>query len=530
MDGSAPNYLKKELQDLIQKDPTIFEFIENGSLDGVWFSDIENPENEWVDDRFWENLGYSARDKKHLASERQDLINKDDLPNLLDNFRKHSIDPSYPYDQIVRYRKSDGTEAWVRCRGIAIRDKGGKPIRFLGVHNDITREKRASNYETELRRELEESNKILNEAKAKDEAMLAGIGDAVVVTGKDGNIIYINHVFTELIGIKEDEAVLKLISKVLPIFDENQIPLDESKRPVNLILKGQLTNPIQSSVLWYKKQKGTLFPVANTASPVVMNGKVFGVIEIFRDITKEKEIDKAKTEFVSLASHQLKTPIGAINWNMEMMLSGDYGIISDKQREVIEETYVMSKRMNELVNDLLNISRIELGVFIIEPEPTNYVKLCEEVLLEMEPRRVKKNLEIIKSFEVNLPNIPTDPKLLRIIFQNLLSNSMKYTGNHGKIWITLKSDDKDLTFSVSNNGEPIPESDQGKIFTKMFRARNAEKQDPDGTGLGLYILKQIMDNVSGKVWFTSKQGENTTFFCSIPLSGMAKREGTKRLT
>lgn len=135
------HYLKDELYGLISNNPAIFDFLQNGSLDGLWYWDIQNPENEWMNARFWELLGYDPKEKKHLAKEWQDLINPDDLKVAIDNFQKHCADPDHPYDQIVRYRHKNGKTIWVRCRGIAIRDEQGKAIRMLGAHNDLTNQK-----------------------------------------------------------------------------------------------------------------------------------------------------------------------------------------------------------------------------------------------------------------------------------------------------------------------------------------------------------------------------------------------------
>jgi PAS domain S-box-containing protein len=123
------HYLKKELYEQIQKDVSVFEFLQNGSLDGIWYWDLENPENEWMSDRFWTILGYDPAEKKHLASEWQGLIHPDDLQVAFSNFKKHCEDPNHPYDQVVRYQHKDGSTVWIRCRGIAIRDTTGKPIR-----------------------------------------------------------------------------------------------------------------------------------------------------------------------------------------------------------------------------------------------------------------------------------------------------------------------------------------------------------------------------------------------------------------
>ena len=146
----------------------------------------------------------------------------------------------------------------------------------------------------------------------------------------------------------------------------------------------------------------------------------------------------------------------------------------------------------------------------------------------MKSRRLAKKQVIKQDFAKDLPLISADPKLLRIIFQNFISNAIKYTPDKGKIGITIKTDKKEVLISVSNNGNPIPEGDQPQIFDKMFRARNAQEMDPDGNGLGLYIVQKIVKIAGGKLWFTSKQGEDTVFYCSFPLSGMLAKSGSKK--
>ena len=133
------HYLKQELYDLVQSDPAIFEFIQSGSLDGLWYWDLTEPEIEWMSPRFWEVLGFDPETKTHLVAEWQDLIFEEDLRTAVENLERHCADPSHPYDQTVRYRHRDGHTVWVRCRGIAIRDENGTPIRLLGAHTDLTR-------------------------------------------------------------------------------------------------------------------------------------------------------------------------------------------------------------------------------------------------------------------------------------------------------------------------------------------------------------------------------------------------------
>jgi len=168
------HYLKRELYGMVKQDEALFEFLQQGSLDGIWYWDLEAPENEWMSQRFWTLLGYDPAGKKHLASEWQDLINQEDLKVALENFTKHCEDPSHPYDQIVRYQHKDGTTVWVRCRGLAIRDEKGKPIRMLGAHTDLTQQKKIEEDLHKKTTQLEDANAKLRNA-LKEVKTLSGL-------------------------------------------------------------------------------------------------------------------------------------------------------------------------------------------------------------------------------------------------------------------------------------------------------------------------------------------------------------------
>jgi signal transduction histidine kinase len=250
------------------------------------------------------------------------------------------------------------------------------------------------------------------------------------------------------------------------------------------------------------------------------------------DVTREKEIDKAKTEFVSLASHQLKTPLTSINWYAEMLLDGDVGQLNAEQKRYVQDMYESNQRMVDLVNSLLNVSRIELGTFSVEPVPTNIVELAQSVIKEQMPTLTQKQQILTTHFADNIPLIPVDIKLFRMVLQNLLSNAIKYTPEKGTIEfeITLGVRKGTLSIRVSDNGCGIPEHQKDRIFSKLFRADNVRSQNVDGTGLGLYIVKSIIDHSHGTISFTSEEGKGTTFFVTLPLDGMEKKEGTRKIS
>lgn len=241
-------------------------------------------------------------------------------------------------------------------------------------------------------------------------------------------------------------------------------------------------------------------------------------------------VDKAKGEFVSLAAHQLLTPTTSIKWNSEMLLNGDFGQLNQQQTESVKEIGNTNHRMQTLVKGFLNLSRIELGVFAIEPEPLYFADTCESVLTELQPHILEKKHAVTKRFDSGLPPVPADPNLLRIIFQNYLSNAVKYAPDNGRITATIRLIGKEIILSVSNNGPGIPLQDQPKIFSKMFRAGNAAEMDEDGNGLGLYLVKEIVRNAGGRVWFESIPDQQTTFYASFPITGMKHKTGTKALS
>lgn len=257
-------------------------------------------------------------------------------------------------------------------------------------------------------------------------------------------------------------------------------------------------------------------------------GEVVRLVGTSTDVTLEREVDKAKTEFVSLASHQLRTPLSSINWYTEMLLDEDAGKITKNQREYLEEIYAGNQRMVELVNSLLNVSRIELGTFTVEPTPTDIIEIAESVVKELKPQIKQKKQKLQTDYAKDIPTMNVDQKLFRIIFQNLLSNAVKYTPDKGEIILKVLQEKNKLVVQVKDTGYGIPEKQQEQIFTKLFRADNV--QDMEGTGLGLYIVDAIVRDAGGEITFNSIENEGTTFEVTLPLSGMKEKKGSVGLS
>jgi len=413
-----------------------------------------------------------------------------------------------------------------------ILDKENNVKYFLGIERDISERKNSEEQIKKVLSDLEEKTQRLASDKIQNEALFANIGDGIISTNQDGLVEMVNDSALNMLGLHRTEVIGQPILKVFELVDDQDRPISDEDRPVAIALAtGSKTTIPLGKTFFYKRRDGKRFPVNMTVTPYILNNQIRGVVEVFRDVTLEKDVDRMKTEFVSLASHQLRTPLSTINWYAEMLLTGDVGPLNPDQKKFVEEIYVGNQRMVDLVNSLLNVSRIEMGTFVVDPEPVDVEAVVHSIFDELKPIVIQKQIELSAQFDPSVKIMPLDAKLFRIVLQNLLTNAVKYTKEKGSVVLTTKKQKKDFLVTVKDTGMGIPQKDQNKIFTKMFRADNAKMSDTGGTGLGLYIIKSIIEQTAnGKIWFESVENEGTTFFVSIPNAGMIKKEGSKALS
>jgi PAS domain S-box-containing protein len=375
----------------------------------------------------------------------------------------------------------------------------------------------------------ERNRAVANDQKSK--AILTSIGDGVFVVDTKGRITMLNPAAQAISGVSEDETIGKPYTEILRFEFEKTAKVNNGF--VKKALAGHGADMGLETVL--VRADGKRIPVADSAAPIRdASGKTTGAIVVFRDVSKEYELDKAKTEFVSLASHQLRTPLSAINWYGEMLLGGDTGRLSKEQYEYIKEIFEGSQRMVELVNSLLDVSRLEVGKLPSRPAPTKVQELVRNMERELAVTINAKDLKFTTDL-ANLAAVTADPKQLRMIVQNLMSNAVKYTDEKDAVHVVLREataqeveaarlrKGKPYWFlSVADSGYGIPASEHSKIFGKLYRADNVRKLDVEGTGLGLYIVKEIVDKMGGSVWFESTEGKGATFYVIAPMQVKTK--------
>ncbi len=366
---------------------------------------------------------------------------------------------------------------------------------------------------------VEKQEKYRSE-RDKVEAILESIGDGVFVIDQNQLVTMINPVALELIGYTKNEVIGKNYKETLRFVYEN----DLTQTNEEFIQRAFLTKKVQEmsnhTVLITKD--GSRIPVADSAAPLTDdNGEIIGCVIVFRDVTQERAVDRAKTEFVSLASHQLRTPLTSIGWNAELLNSaeGNKGL-TDKQKELIAGITKGNKRMIALVNALLDTSHFELGIFAKNITKLYLPDELKQVVSLLKNEIGTKKLKLEVKVEDNFPIYQGDERLVTIIMQNIISNAVKYTPDKGSIAISLSYTKSDIRFTVKDSGIGIPKEQQQHVFDKLFRADNARATATDGTGLGLYLVKLIIDSVSGRISFVSTENKGTTFTVLLPRKGM----------
>lgn len=361
----------------------------------------------------------------------------------------------------------------------------------------------------------------LGDAKAKDDAILSSIGEGIIVTDSSGHVLLANQIAGDLLDTNTTSMLGKpLAINMLQANGTGILPRNE--QPMETALRSGRKITRQVVIPWKDGQKRVL---GITATPVLQRGTVIGSIQILRDITREKEVDRMKTEFISLASHQLRTPLSAIRWFSEMLLSGDAGTLTDQQTEFARNVYDSTERMIDLVGSLLNISRIESGRIRIDPVPTDVQELVNGIVRDLQAKLGERQQNIVVSVHKELPKINLDSRLISQVYLNLLTNAIKYSPKGSDIAVFVSRQGDQVISQVSDSGYGIPKAEQSKMFQRFFRASNVSKIETDGTGLGMYLVKAIIESSGGKIWFESEEGKGTTFWFSLPASGMKPKDG-----
>lgn len=346
--------------------------------------------------------------------------------------------------------------------------------------------------------------------------ILEQMGDGILMVDPNHQISFYNEVAQELLGFPKEEMLGKEEHKVLNIFNlkGRRLSGEEECLIANMGRSGVFSGEALIETLG--KGRLPVFLHARTIHNVKQ--EVVGTVLIFRDITKELELERTRREFVAMASHELRTPLTGIKGFLDMILEGDVGKISTKVRAHLMSAYESTERMIRLVEDLLTASRVERGKLEFRLQNIDLLPPVSEVATDLSEAAKRKGIFLkLESPPRKLPQIWADPDKLREILINIVGNAIKFT-DEGEVTISFQTKGNSLITSVKDTGIGIAKKDQPHIFKRFYTVETTLARERHGTGLGLYIAKQLVEGMEGKIWLESGLGRGSTFSFSLPLA------------
>jgi PAS domain S-box-containing protein len=396
------------------------------------------------------------------------------------------------HQQIVR---ADGVVRTLYSRGEAVYGADGQPVRLRGTVQDVTEQRAAA--------------EALRQSEHRFHLAALASSEALCEWNIETGALWLNESFTALFGHSVAHPTVEFWRGLIYANDLERV--DRSLQQV-LASRGSLW----SEEYRLRRADGTYAWVFDrgfierdaTNRPVRM-------IASLMDITHRKEAERLKSDFVSFVSHQLRTPLAGMNWMLE--LAGECEGLPPDAQEYIANAREAAARLVSLVNDLLDIARLEAGRIVMTPEPVRLDDATQSVLTELESLIAAKGLQVSVDVE-HAPAVLADPQLVRQVVMNLISNAIKYNQAGGRLDIRIAAQNDALEWSVRDTGMGIPRAAQSRLFEKFFRADNAVAQEVEGTGLGLHLVRLIIEQAGGRVWCESEQGAGALFAFTLPVA------------
>lgn len=491
------NYLKEELYALIKSDNTIFNFLQDATLDGLWYWDLENYEDEWMNEKFWKVLGYDPKKMPHKANAWMDIINQEDLALAKTNVVAHMNDKNHPYDQVVRYKHAEGHTVWIRCRGLAIRDKDGVPKRMLGAHIEIT--------DFKVQQELLE--RCNTEAKIGHWEV-----DLKNSKPKWSEVTRIIHGAPEGYDPEFEKAVGFYV---------------ESDRPELLRMFNESieTHKPYSGEFRIKKMTGEIIWVKVIGIPEYTDGICTRIYGTFQDIDDRKKAEIRADELIKFTQHQnerLRNFAHIVTHNLRSHVSGFKGVLSLMEENMpAKERQALMGLMDEGVvnfqqtlDDLKEVVQINLNSELPK-EVLNINKVIEQTFTSLSVLAQEENVKLINEADQNVA-LNVVPAYFKSIVLNFTTNAIKY-----------KSDKRDAYFKITtseinglckivfeDNGIGI---DLDRHREKLFGIYKTFHRHKDSRGVGLFITKNQIETMGGNIEVESTVDVGTKFIVEFKL-------------
>ncbi len=344
--------------------------------------------------------------------------------------------------------------------------------------------------------------------KDKIQLIIKNFADGILVFDEEDKLTLINPQAEEFLRVQGEEAVGKTFPELKDL---------ANLRSVTGLFDYKKVWGVFKKEVFEEGETNLIFEVSFI--PLFESEKKLGTLVILHDVTREKRIERMKTDFISLAAHQLRTPLSAIKWALETVLEGDVGQLNEEQKELLQRTHQSNERMIRLIKDLLDVAKIEEGKYIFSYSLESLETMAQEAIDSFQEVIKNKNLkfDFKKPFDGKLPRVKVDREKIKLAIENLIENALKYTPPGGEVTVSLKCDKLEVELKVQDSGIGISKNQQERVFSKFFRTSQATQMETDGSGLGLYLTKNIIEAHGGKIGFVSEEGKGSSFWFTLPL-------------
>jgi len=407
-----------------------------------------------------------------------------------------------------------GEERYISWRNAEIR-QGGKVVGTISFGIDITERKRAEENLDLLLRRYEGLASVAQRQAAELRAVLDNMPDAVLVSDMEGRITVANEASAKLLGspgLTEGHDSLVILLEGLRVRHLNNEPFAHEELPLVRALAGEVV-PIQDEVIYNPESRRDVY-IRTSAAPIRdEEGRIVGALEVARDVSDIIELEQLKDQFISVAAHELKTPLTIMKGYAQALLRTAEDLPPPRRR-MLEAINRGSDRIDRIVGDLLEISLLQAGPLKLETERINLAELIEQVADRMALLTIKHNIRLVKAEPIVVQG---DRDRIEQVLMNLIDNAIKYSPKGGEIDLAVSVRDREAVVSVADSGVGIPREKQTNVFQRFYSAHTSTPYDYGGMGVGLYISKEIIARHGGRMWFDSEEGKGSTFYFSLPL-------------
>ncbi len=475
----------------------------------------------WVNDAFTHITGYSPEE---AIGKKTNLLKSGYHDSNFYKILWDTITSGEVWSGAMTNRRKDGSYYKELMSIAPLKTEDGSIARYIAMKKDVRDFHNLGDAERQpsavfdrvvpLMTELNDVTTALEQAKSETNAMLNATSEAIMLLSIDDRMLWLNKAFGRFFSLITQDVTDDFFHNLKSHWD--RVFEDSSKimHIVNSAKENQVSEYREAvSQIWPQKRELEVY-----SAPVKdASGKYLGQIFVFRDVTRERAVERMKSEFVSLVSHEFRTPLTSIFGYAEMLLEGDAGELTDEQTDFLKTIQRNANNLSEIINSLLVVSRLEAGAIKLNLGEIEIHEIVDNTVELLRPQIVAKNLKLKVSVDPDLPVVEGDSQWINQVILNLLSNAYKYTHSGGTITISAKAKDDFLYIKITDSGIGMSTDEQKKLFTKFFRVENPETIKAGGTGLGLWISRSLVEMHGGEIMVISKPRKGSTFTIKLPI-------------